>query len=75
MYFTRDLSPEGLKKIYEKVKGALTGKGSNYPELTVSVYEAPGTKCPRCWMHSQEADENGLCKRCAAVIAKMDIEE
>ena len=26
VYFTRDLSPEGLKKIYEKVKGALTGK-------------------------------------------------
>ena len=59
----------------EAPEGALTGKGSNYPELTVAVYEAPGTKCPRCWMHSTEADENGLCKRCAAVIAKMDIEE
>ena len=55
-------------------EGALVGQGSNYPELTVGVYEAPGIKCPRCWMHSQEADENGLCKRCAAVIAKLDIE-
>jgi hypothetical protein len=26
VYFTRDLSPEGLKKIYEKVNGNLTGK-------------------------------------------------
>jgi len=25
-------------------------------------------------MHSLDADENGLCKRCAAVIAKLDIE-
>ncbi len=55
-------------------EGALVGTGSNYPELTVSVYEAPGVKCPRCWMHSLEADENGLCKRCAAVIAKLDME-
>ena len=56
-------------------EGALVGKGSNYEELTVAVSEALGAKCPRCWMHSQEADENGLCKRCAAVIANMDIEE
>ena len=26
VYFTRDLSPEGLKKVYERVKGAVTGK-------------------------------------------------
>ena len=55
-------------------EGALVGKGSNYEELTVAVSEALGAKCPRCWMHSQEADENGLCKRCAAVVAKLDIE-
>ena len=39
-------------------------------ELTVSVSEAAGTKCPRCWKHSTAADENGLCPRCASVIAK-----
>ena len=55
-------------------EGALTGKGTNYPELTIGVAEASGEKCPRCWMHSEEADENGLCKRCAAVIAKLDVE-
>ena len=26
VYFTRDLSPEGLKKIYEKVNGNMKGK-------------------------------------------------
>ena len=40
--------------------------------IAVKLSEAP--KCPRCWMHSVEADENGLCPRCAAVIAKMDVE-
>ena len=54
--------------------GALVGNGTNYPNLTIGVTEAKGEKCPRCWMHSEEADENGLCKRCAAVIAKMDVE-
>ncbi len=55
-------------------EGALTGKGTNYPVLTIGVSEALGEKCPRCWMHSTEADENGLCKRCAAVIRKLDLE-
>ena len=42
--------------------------------LSVSVKEAAGEKCPRCWKHSTKADENGLCPRCAAVVAKLDIE-
>ena len=51
---------------------AVVGTGSAFPGLTVSVIEAPGTKCPRCWMHSQQADpETGLCPRCAAVAAKL----
>ena len=40
-------------------------------ELAVSVENAAGTKCPRCWKHSTQADENGLCPRCAAVVAKL----
>ena len=54
--------------------GAVVGTGTNLPQLTVGVTEARGEKCPRCWMHSEEADENGLCKRCAAVISQLDIE-
>ena len=39
--------------------------------LTVEVNEAPGTKCPRCWKHATEANADGLCPRCAAVVAKI----
>ena len=55
-------------------EGAEVASGSNFPALTIGVSEAKGTKCPRCWMHSESANEEGLCPRCAAVIAKMDIE-
>jgi isoleucyl-tRNA synthetase len=55
-------------------EGAEVGNGTNYPELTIGVTEAKGEKCPRCWMHSVNSDENGLCPRCAGVIAKLDIE-
>ena len=34
--------------------------------------EHVSTKCPRCWMHSVDADpETGLCPRCKAVVAKL----
>jgi isoleucyl-tRNA synthetase len=55
-------------------EGAEVAQGTNYPALTIGVSEAKGTKCPRCWMHSLQANEEGLCPRCAAVISKMDIE-
>jgi isoleucyl-tRNA synthetase len=53
-------------------EAAVTGVGSNNAGLHISVKEADGTKCPRCWMHSVNADpETGLCPRCAAVVAKL----
>ena len=55
-------------------EGAEVACGENFPSLTVGVTEAKGTKCPRCWMHSLNANAEGLCPRCAAVIAKMDVE-
>ena len=48
--------------------------GANFPGLTVAVTEAKGTKCPRCWMHSEAADAEGLCPRCAAVIKTIEVE-
>lgn len=49
-----------------------SGCGVNTPGLEISVTEAPGTKCPRCWMHSESADEEtGLCPRCASVVANL----
>ena len=51
---------------------AVVGQGSRSPGLRISVSEAPGTKCPRCWRHSLEADPvTELCPRCAAVVAKL----
>ena len=56
----------------ETSEGAVIGEGVNNPGLKISVIEAPGVKCPRCWMHSENADpETGLCPRCAAVVAKL----
>ena len=55
-------------------EGAEVGNGTNYPELTIAVSEAKGAKCPRCWMHSEKAGADDLCPRCAAVVAKLDVE-
>ena len=49
-------------------------QGANFPGLTVAVSEAKGAKCPRCWMHSEAADSEGLCPRCAAVVAAIEVE-
>ena len=46
----------------------VTAQGANFPGLTVTVSEAAGTKCPRCWMHSTQANAEGLCPRCARVV-------
>ncbi|MBE6951635.1 MAG: isoleucine--tRNA ligase [Ruminococcaceae bacterium] len=55
-------------------EGAQIGTGTNFADLTIGVSEAKGEKCPRCWMHSTESDENGLCKRCAGVMSRLEIE-
>ena len=54
-------------------EGAVVEAGVSYPGLTVAVSEAKGTKCPRCWMHSLDADEHDLCPRCAAVCKALDV--
>jgi isoleucyl-tRNA synthetase len=52
-------------------ESAVAGAGVNFPGLTVAVTEAAGTKCPRCWMHSTKSDADGLCPRCAKVVAAL----
>ena len=54
-------------------EGAVVGQGVNFPGLTVAVTEAKGTKCPRCWMHSESPDEHDLCPRCAAVCKALGV--
>jgi len=58
----------------EAEEGAEVAQGVNFPALTIGVSEAKGEKCPRCWMHATSANAEGLCPRCAAVIAKMDLD-
>ena len=55
-------------------EGAEVGTGSNFADLTIGVSEAKGEKCPRCWMHSLQANAEGLCPRCAAVVSRLEIE-
>ena len=55
-------------------EGATAGFGTNLPQLNIGVVEARGKKCPRCWMHSEASDENGLCPRCASVVSRLEIE-
>ena len=43
--------------------------GAAVPDVAVAASEAPGTKCPRCWQHSEQADEDDLCPRCARVVS------
>ena len=59
----------------EAADDAVTGQGSNYEGLSIAVSEAAGTKCPRCWMHTQTPGEDGLCPRCAEVVAAIPAEQ
>ena len=53
----------------EEPADSVTAVGSYYSGLEISVREAPGVKCPRCWMQSTDADpETGLCPRCREVL-------
>ncbi len=53
----------------------ITGKGENFKGINIEVMNAPGEKCPRCWMHSTKANAEGLCPRCASVMAELDLSE
>ena len=53
--------------------GAVEGSGVRSSGLKISAFEAPGSKCPRCWIHTEQADpETGLCPRCSAVVKNME---
>ncbi|MBQ2323097.1 MAG: class I tRNA ligase family protein [Oscillospiraceae bacterium] len=47
------------------------GEETQFAGWRVAVSEAKGEKCPRCWKHSTKANADGLCPRCAAVVAKL----
>ncbi len=42
------------------------GPGGQFPRASELASPKPkGAKCPRRWMHSLQANEEGLCPRCA----------
>jgi hypothetical protein len=47
------------------------------PETEITVDEAPGPECPRCWRRTGHASgaaiEPNLCDRCAAVVATLAV--
>ncbi|MBE7007608.1 MAG: isoleucine--tRNA ligase [Ruminococcaceae bacterium] len=47
------------------------GEDTSFDGWRVAVSEAKGEKCPRCWKHSTSANADGLCPRCAEVVAKL----
>ena len=69
--FFADESPEVLADIFivSKVELAIGDA------LAVKVDNAAGTKCPRCWKHSLEANAEGLCPRCAEVVKHLHLTE
>ena len=50
------------------------GTGTNFPGMRIEVLPAAGVKCPRCWMHSTQANAEGLCPRCARVVAGLALD-
>ena len=71
----RDLDLKAVLLVSDVELAETEGKpGVAFPGLTVAVTEAKGTKCPRCWMHSTEADAEGLCPRCAKVMQTVEVE-
>ena len=50
------------------------GTGANFPGMRIEVLPAAGEKCPRCWMYSTEANAEGLCPRCARVVAGLTLD-
>ena len=44
-------------------------RGVSFPGVSAAASEAPGVKCPRCWIHSTQSDADGLCPRCAQVVS------
>ena len=65
--FLAEMDAEALADLFIVSQVTVTVGG----ELAVSVANAAGEKCPRCWKHSTAGLTDNLCPRCAAVVAKI----
>ena len=66
--FLADENPEALADLFIVSKVEL----EEGEALHVKVDNAAGTKCPRCWKHSLEANAEGLCPRCAKATSELN---
>ena len=68
--FLAELDAQFLADLFIVSQASVTVGG----ELSVSVAEAEGEKCARCWKHHPLVGSNAkhptLCPRCAGVLAK-----
>ncbi|MBQ7491406.1 MAG: isoleucine--tRNA ligase [Clostridia bacterium] len=64
VFIVSDVEVTGDKALYE------TAAETPLEGVRVLVSEAKGVKCPRCWKHTVTDNEEGLCARCAAVVAE-----
>ena len=44
-------------------------KSDTYENLAIKIDQATGHKCARCWKYSDTVGDDGLCERCASVLA------
>ncbi len=68
------VSRVNLRPLDQAAANAL--KSSEVEGLSIEVLRAPGEKCARCWVYSQELDassaENGVCPRCAGILSVVE---
>ena len=62
----RQVSMEELADLLIVSQAEVSGEADE-----IRVEPAAGVKCPRCWKVTGQADAEGLCPRCAAVVAKL----
>ena len=46
-------------------------EGIQFDSAVIQVTAKQGTICKRCWQVMDEVNEDGICERCAKVVAKL----
>ncbi len=51
--------------------GSIGKAQSGEPEIHIQIDVAQGAKCPRCWQWDEMPQADGLCRRCAPIVASI----
>jgi len=78
----RDLMGLSAVEVVEDAPEGADGTPSAQSEelgVAVTVMRAPGSKCERCWVYSEEVGQSAahplLCKRCELVVESLRVPE